>query len=117
MRRCCRRRAPAAVRPCAANCPAEAQEKLPLSRPRLAQHRLRFGDHMRSVVVRLDVLDGDRSNRSTLELRAEWIGDVTRVDLGIDRDRLVESDRILHARLEDADLAEGRARTGAGEVE
>src|SRR6266536_933371 len=83
----------------------------------LAQHRLRFGDHVVAVVERLDILDRDGSSELALVGRVDRNVDVAAVDLGIDRDCLQQRDRVLDARLEYPDLAKGRARTGPAKLQ
>ena len=63
----------------------------------LAQDRLGFGEHVRAVVERLDILDGDRPGELALVGGADRDRDVAAIDLGIDRDRLLQRDRILDA--------------------
>src|SRR5436190_22934065 len=63
------------------------------SPPRLAQHRLRFGDHVGSVIVGFDILHGNRAGESALERRADRNGNMTRADLGVDGDRLLQRHR------------------------
>src|SRR5204862_4854877 len=71
--------------------------------------RLRFGEHVLTIVERLYILDGDWPRERALVCGTDGERDLAAVDLSIDRNPLLQCDRILHARLQYPDFAESRS--------
>src|SRR6185369_5692398 len=77
--------------------------------PPLAQHRLRFCDHVAAVVEGFDILDGDGAGRVGQARLIHRNGDMANSDFRIDRDPLLDRDRSLRAGLKDPHFTKGGA--------